>query len=115
MVEQALVPGRVGAVHPAGEHGHRQSVSGQRAPVGGGVDAESRTGHHGHAVLHQAVAELARHVGSVGGGGPGAHDGHRPPRRLGQGQRPAHPETKGCTALPVERITEVRVFDPYFL
>ena len=37
---------RVGAVDAAGEHRHGRSAAGERAPVGGLVDAERRTGHH---------------------------------------------------------------------
>ena len=49
VVEQVAVGGRVGAVDAAGQHRDRRPARGERAPVGGLVDAEGRPGDHGDA------------------------------------------------------------------
>ena len=57
------VRGRVGPVDAAGQHRDRAAARGQRAPVGGGVDAVRAAGHDGPAALGQAVGRAPRRRG----------------------------------------------------
>ena len=87
--------GRVGPVDPAGQHGHRRAVD--RPARRGGRPRRSRTPPRtppSTPARDEVVAELARDVGAVGGGRPGADHGHRASGRLGEVERAAHPQAR---------------------
>ena len=78
MVEQLLVGGRVGAVDAAGEHRDVGAVDGQRAAVGGLVDAEGGARDHRVSGPHQRAGDAGGDLGAVGRRRAGPDDRHRP-------------------------------------
>ena len=97
----------------AGRHRRRApptscAVDGQRAPVGGRVDAEGRAGDDRAAALAQPGGQVGRHVLAVRRGAASAHDRHRPGDDLGQPAVPADPQAGRRTAQVVQPASATR-------
>ena len=73
-VEQGLVRRGIAAIDAAGQHGDSGAARGQRATVGGAVDADRSPGHHREPGCRQPGTELPGHVRAVSGGRPRPDD-----------------------------------------
>ena len=80
--EGGVLPG-VDPVGAGAPHRDGRPAGGERAAVGGGIDAARHPGDDGDAGRRQLTAEVLRDLAAVGGGAPRADDRRRRHRRHG--------------------------------